>query len=246
MSWRNIPKKENYMPLFAEDWNSVIDALDDLYYQLRDWENNGFPFDIIPKLDLYYSLGSPNRRWLYLWVKYLYTDPLFTDDLIANTGTIGKLYIKELLEANKGVFDQLYIGGKSIQELIEEGSLSKEVKVFLSEEILKETTSTKTKIVKITQPSNAKEIFKVPKGTKIIVKGWHLITNSKKGEIKLLPIKTLIPIGWMPVSIIKVLEAKGMEFELEENDAIWIYWENMTPKSKLFILLNLYEAKKNK
>jgi len=93
MSWRNVPKKENYFPLFAEDWNALVDAVDDLYYMLHTLPppTTGGPLvggylygDIIPWLDLYYSLGDPIHRFLNVWTKNIYADPIWTSTLYAS------------------------------------------------------------------------------------------------------------------------------------------------------------------
>ena len=93
MSWRNVPKKENYFPLFAEDWNALVDAVDDLYYMLQTLPTptTGGPFvggylygDLIPWLDLYYSLGDPSHRFLNVWAKNIYADPIWTSTLYAS------------------------------------------------------------------------------------------------------------------------------------------------------------------
>jgi hypothetical protein len=93
MSWRNVPKKENYFPLFAEDWNALVDAVDDLYYMLQTLPppTTGGPFvggylygDLLPWLNLYYSLGDPIHRFLNVWAKNIYADPIWTSTLYAS------------------------------------------------------------------------------------------------------------------------------------------------------------------
>ena len=72
MSWRNIPRKENYMPLFAEDWNAVIDALDDLY----SGKFGPIERDLVPARDKTFDLGKINKKWRNVFAQYILAEYL--------------------------------------------------------------------------------------------------------------------------------------------------------------------------
>jgi hypothetical protein len=49
MSWKGVPKKENYFPLFAEDWNLLVDAVDELYYTVSTRIDPTYVADFLPQ-----------------------------------------------------------------------------------------------------------------------------------------------------------------------------------------------------
>lgn len=136
MSWRNIPKKENYMPLFAEDWNAVIDALDDLY----QGKFGQLTRDLIPSKHAAFDIGSQYRWWRNLFVQKIFTDAIYlggrnildligrlidltkidTDLIPVETDTydIGKPSKRfRDVHAKHGWFDQVYIQGKPVSRV---------------------------------------------------------------------------------------------------------------------------------
>lgn len=74
MSWKGVSKKEAFMPLFAEDWNLVVDSLNDLYALL--W--GPVQHDLIPSADGVFNLGSYYYRFRNLFALNAYFSSLFS------------------------------------------------------------------------------------------------------------------------------------------------------------------------
>lgn len=243
MSWKGVPKKENYMPLFAEDWNLVVDALDDIYNRMAGWSLQGFDFSLLPTKNKYFDLGSPSKMWRYVWAEYIYAEPIWTSFLEAL-----KSYIHELrtltatiqnLKANRGDFETLYVGGQPIEAVA--AGVDPELKAMVSEILMREIAKTETKLVEVITPSGSTELYKPQIGYNVIVRDWYLITNSDTGEIKLIPLLSLSPIAWLPADVLKSAQAEGMWLQLYYDEPVWLYWYNLTPYSKILATLNFYE-----
>jgi len=243
MSWRNIPRKENFLPLFAEDWNAVVDALDDLYYMLHQWGRSGFDFTIYPKIGAYFDLGKPSLVWRNLWVQYIYTNSIFTNLIKGLEGRFKNLYVEELVKAKRGEFDELYLGGVPVQQVVGGGvgAVDHELKVMLNEIMVREITETKQKFIKVIEPSGARELCKPKDGYALVIKDWYLITNSTTGEITLVPLESLNPIAWLPADIIKQTMNQNMWLKLYQDEPLWVYWYNLIPYSKILATVNFYE-----
>jgi len=81
------------MPLFAEDWNAVVDALDDLYRGAF----GPLQSSLIPYLTDFLDLGSADKRWKDVFAQYV---------------------LAQYIHADQGDFLVLYLAGKPITEAI--------------------------------------------------------------------------------------------------------------------------------
>jgi len=118
VSWLGVPRKRDFMPLFARDWNLVVDALDELYFY-------GAPYmgrDIVPTQNKRYSIGTPEKRIYALYTAYVDAqDNMFVQgrrvlrdwDPIYLYGFLA--YAKEDVDAIKLYLIDIYQTSKSIE-----------------------------------------------------------------------------------------------------------------------------------
>lgn len=63
MSWKGVPRKENYFPLFAEEWNLLLDAVDELYATCLKSIKGYVEGDLYPREHAKYDLGKDDLRF---------------------------------------------------------------------------------------------------------------------------------------------------------------------------------------
>lgn len=59
MSWKGVPKKAEYTPLFADEWNTLVDAVDELYA----YGPASIGRDLVPTQDARFDVGREDRRF---------------------------------------------------------------------------------------------------------------------------------------------------------------------------------------
>jgi len=67
MSWKGLRHK-GIEPLFPDEWNAVVDALDELYFYGPAF----FGRDIVPLADAKQDIGKPDKRWREGWFVRMY------------------------------------------------------------------------------------------------------------------------------------------------------------------------------
>jgi len=221
MSWRNVPRKENYFPLFAEDWNALVDAVDDLYYMLHTLPppTTGGPLvggylhgDIIPIEDQVYSLGDSTHRFLNIWAKNIYGDPVGTIDYL-------NLIHNEL---------------KQIKETIQD------INILINSHLARELYDTYSYMIQFNYPSGVLELFSPKPKYQTIVRGWYAISTSSSGLAHMTGQYSLTPVGMIPLSV-PLLSIPDIYLSLYYDESILLYYNNVTQGSYLQLILNIIE-----
>jgi len=225
MSWKGIPKKEFGVPLFPEEWNAVVDALDELY-----WKGGAtVGRDIIPDRDARYDIGKRDRRFRNVFALFGYFDnAVQTSALNADTGNFTT---------------SLTVGGKEV--LTKEDPLNVYIQAplplpvkIVAEEVRRKGDSW---LVDTAVESSPKTLFTPEAGYKPKLKSWLLICDSNTGEVWLyFPIlrKTA---GWLPCSVLKKASNPNCLIEGYANDPMLLYWNGVGAGSKVLVQLTWEE-----
>ncbi len=110
MSWLGLTHK-GVEPLYSEEWNAVVDALDILYgyaaASVKREELTSLKIDIIPAEDNTYSLGSEEKAWASLHAHYGYFkgNVLVQDKPVLKDGD--PISVFDILDAAYGKLDAL-------------------------------------------------------------------------------------------------------------------------------------------
>jgi hypothetical protein len=220
MSWKGVPKKENYFPLFAEDWNTLVDAVDDLYYMLQRVPQTippAGPFlqgyvagDLVPLLDAYYNLGSANLRFNQAWVKTLYVeDPLKVE------------YMDQLLQ------------------YVQEIKLTLDsVSAIVNSALARDLWETYPLEIQFQYPDGVLEVFRPPKYYQTIVRGWYSVSTAASGLGRLRGAVSLKPIGLIPLSETQI-QVNDVFIPLYYDEPLLLYYSNADIGSYLSLLLNV-------
>jgi hypothetical protein len=241
MSWRNVPRKENYFPLFAEDWNALVDAVDDLYYMLHTLPppTTGGPLvggylhgDIIPIEDQVYSLGDSTHRFLNIWAKNIYGDPVGTIDYL-------NLIYNELKQINETIQDIKYLNLirnelKQIKETIQD------INILINSHLARELYDTYSYMIQFNYPSGVLELFSPKPKYQTIVRGWYAISTSSSGLAQMTGQYSLTPVGMIPLSV-PLLSIPDIYLSLYYDESILLYYNNVTQGSYLQLILNIIE-----
>ena len=265
MSWRNVPKKENYFPLFAEDWNALVDAVDDLYYMLHTLPppTTGGPLvggylygDMIPWLDRYYSLGDPEHRFLNVWAKNIYADPIWTTTLYASENIFvnDKPVIKDgdpisindiqspaqdklsnLIQQNITIYQQQILNNLSqIQTLL------RNTNVLINSHLVRELYNTYSYIFQFNNSSGVIQLFSPKRFYTTIIRGWYAISSGSSGLAQITGQYSLTPVGMIPLSV-PLLSIPDIYLSLYYDEPILLYYDNVTLGSYLQLVLNIIE-----
>jgi len=216
MSWKGVPKKENYFPLFAEDWNTLVDAVDDLYYMLRMMPSAG-PFsqgyvagDLVPLLDAYYNLGAPDLRFNQAWVKTLYVeDPIKVEGM-----------------------DQLLSYMQEVKNTLES------INVIVNSALARELYESYAHEIQFENSDGVLQLFDPPRFHQTSVRGWYAVSTSASGNVRLTGAFSLKPICLIPL-VSTPLQLSNAWIQLYYDEPILMYYSNVELGSYLFILLNI-------
>lgn len=103
MSWKGLTKKRNYMLLFAEEWNTVIDALDELY----SGRFGALTQDLVPYQDGTVLIGTPDKRFKEVHAIAGYFEKVDADKVQT-----------EQIEGGVGFFRYLYLDSTPVQAIV--------------------------------------------------------------------------------------------------------------------------------
>jgi hypothetical protein len=220
MSWKGVPKKENYFPLFAEDWNTLVDAVDDLYYMLQlvpQMIPPAGPFtqgyvagDLVPFLDAYYNLGSANLRFNQAWVKTLYVeDPLKVEYM-----------------------DQLTQYAREIKSTLDS------VSALVNSALARDLWQTYPLEIQFQYPDGVLEVFRPPKYYQTILRGWYSVSTAASGLGRLRGAVSLKPIGLIPFTETQI-QVNDVFIPLYYDEPLLLYYSNADIGSYLSLLLNI-------
>ena len=122
MSYKGIPKKEDFQPLFASDWNLVVDALDELYQNKLSLEEGltlgtgdfyVHELTVGDDLDVYGQIFSEGKKVLRD------TDPIYIAGFIQR-GYQDIQYIKDQLAGIKSTLIEVYYLDQTIEGKLED------------------------------------------------------------------------------------------------------------------------------
>ena len=140
MSFKGVPKKEDFQPLFASDWNTLVDAVDELYLNKRQMETGVadlyiHELTVSDDVDVHGQIFSEGKKVLRD------TDPIYIAGFIQQ-GYQDIQYIKDRLYDIEQKVDEirLYASPRALESLVlDVGTTPKPIK----------TTSTKVKKIKL-------------------------------------------------------------------------------------------------
>ncbi|MCI4408758.1 MAG: hypothetical protein JHC26_06675 [Thermofilum sp.] len=269
MSWRNVPKKENYFPLFAEDWNALVDAVDDLYYMLQALPPSstggplvgGFVYgDIIPWLDLYYSLGNPTHRFLNVWAKNIYADPIWTTTLYASNNILvnnkpvlkdgDPISIYDIQNQAQNVLSnilQQYVTGplndyknQVINQLVTIQSLLQNTNTLINSHLARELYETYSYMFQFNYPNGVIPLIIPQPGYHSIIRGWYAISTGTSGLGQIKGSYSLTPVGLIPFSI-SSLSFPDTFLGLYYDEPLLFYYNNVSIGTYLHLMLNIIQ-----
>ncbi len=361
MAWRGVPKKEAFMPLFAEDWNLVVDSLNDLYGWL--WLPLGR--NLIPEKDAYFDIGSYYYRWREIWGLRGYFSSVFADlvkslygiftqyvqspeirsnyallsqylqspevrssyallsqylqspEIRATRAILSQYLQSPQITGTRGDFTQLYIKGSPIEEVAVAvktlqdiytsiwpyfdavymvglpkkrflsthsvfayaqqvftdvlylagqpfpvgiyaaiqyfypealnqlygiiGQPEQEIKVLLSEKLVREIEETESHFIDTSTQSSPFILPVPPPFTNIVIKNWYILTNSTTGDIQLRSVYLNDLIGWCPASVVRQAGNQNMWLPLYYDDYLQLLWFNLYLYSQILLQLTVYK-----
>lgn len=256
MSWAGVPKKENYMPLFAEEWNKVVDALDELYF--------GGPYtlkrDLIPTEDKKLDIGKPDRRFLNLYVHNLDVTGNVTGipmpDAVVSLAYIYPPAREHITEA---------IDKSLLEQYVEEIKTDTEdIKMYVNQQLAKiesiesDLTNVKANLesffISLSTPPVANlenedtfllDITKLPNPFMLVsgvlgITGLTLTHNSASGEIRLYWLLKDEDLLWVPAEVVKKVVRERMYNRSSLDDSLYIYTTNLSTDAKIFLRLISY------
>jgi hypothetical protein len=269
VSWRGVPKKENYFPLFAEDWNALVDAVNDLYYMLQTLPPppqaglfvGGFLYgDIIPWLDLYYSLGDPAHRFLNVWAKNVYADPIWTSLLYASENVLvqGKPVLKDgdpisiydVQDRAQGVLASLlqqYVTGplseykeQVLSQLQQIQAALQNTNALINSHLARELYESYSYLLQFNYPSGVLQLLAPRMGYRTIVRGWYAISTGTSGVGRVMGSYSLTPVGLIPFSV-PSLSLPDMWLGLYYDEPLLLYYDNVSLGAYLQLVLNIIQ-----
>jgi len=269
MSWRNVPRKENYFPLFAEDWNALVDAVDDLYYMLHTLPPpppsgplvGGYLYgDIIPWLDLYYSLGDPKHRFLNVWAKNIYADPIWTTLLYASNNIFvndkpvlkdgDPISIYDIQSQAQNVLSniiQQYVTGPTniykeqiMKQLVTIQSLLQNTNTLINSHLARELYETYSYMFQFNYPSGVLQLFSPKPGYQSIIRGWYVVSTGTGGIANIISKYSLTPVGFIPLSI-PTLSFPNMSLGLYYDEPLLLYYDNVIQGTYLQLMLSILQ-----
>jgi len=234
MSWKGVPKKENYFPLFAEDWNLLVDAVDELYYKLQTLPTaplgvlvGGYLYgDLLPALDLYYSLGDPLHRFLNVWAKNVYADPIWTSTLYASENVLvqGKPVLKD--------GDPIYVADllSPAQETLK--------KVLVNSVLARDLWETVPLLIQFAASDGVLQVYEPPPKYRAVVRGWYSVSTGAGGLAQLRGAYSLTPVALIPLSI-PSLSVPDIFLRLYYDEPLLLYYSGATLGAYLQLLVNI-------
>ena len=216
MSWKGVPKKENYFPLFAEDWNLLVESVDELYYMLQTRVQalvGGYVVsDLNPLVDSLYSLGSRNLRFLNVYARNVFVD----DKPVLKDGD--PIYVEDLLPPARETLKHILMNTVLARDLYETKSI--ELCFEASNGVL--------------------EVFVPPNFYTTIVRGWYAVSTGTSGVARLKGAYSLTPVALIPLSV-PAISVPDIFLRLYYDEPLVLYYSGASLGSYLQLLLNVLE-----
>ena len=220
MSWKGVPKKENYFPLFAEDWNLLVDAVDELYYRLEALPPpEVFPLlkgylygDLLPAVDSVYSLGARDLQFLNVYARNVFVDgkPVLKDG--------DPVYVADILPPARETLRDLLINTVMARDLWETKSLLFEFRA--SDGVL--------------------EAYAPERYMRMVVRGWYAVSTGSSGIAQLRGAYSLTPVALIPLSA-PAISVPDVFLRMYYDEPLLLYFSGATLGSYLQLLLNVLE-----
>jgi hypothetical protein len=218
MSWKGVPKKENYFPLFAEDWNLLVDAVDELYSALQTMPAasagvlvGGYLYgDLLPAVDSAYSLGSLDLQFLNVYARNVFADgkPVLKDG--------DPIYVADLLPQAQETLKNVLINSVLARDLWETVPL----------------------LIQFGAGDGVLQVYAPPPGYRTVVRGWYSVSTATGGLAQLRGAVSLKPAALIPLSI-PSLSVPDIFLRLYYDEPLLLYYSGATLGSYLQVLVNV-------
>jgi hypothetical protein len=218
MSWKGVPKKENYFPLFAEDWNLLVDAVDELYSALQTLPTapagalvGGYLYgNLLPAVDSAYSLGSPDLQFLNVYARNVFADgkPVLKDG--------DPIYVADLLPQAQETLKNVLINSVLARDLWETVPL----------------------LIQFDVGDGALQVYAPPPFYRAVVRGWYAVSTGAGGLAQLVGAYTLTPVALIPLSVPST-SVPDIFLRLYYEEPLLLYYTGATVGSYLQVLVNV-------
>jgi hypothetical protein len=209
-----VPKKENYFPLFAEDWNLLVDAVDELYSALQAMPTalvGGYLYgDLLPAVDSAYSLGSPDLQFLNVYARNVFADgkPVLKDG--------DPVYVADLLP--------------QAQETLKD--------VLINSVLARDLWETVPLLIRFDVGDGVLQVYAPPVAYRTVARGWYAVSTGTGGLAQLRGAVSLTPIALIPLSVPSV-SVPDIFLRLYYDEPLLLYYSSATLGSYLQVLLNV-------
>ena len=187
---------------------------------------------IYPAITDVYLLGRPDKRFLSSHVAFAYAQQVFTDWLYLAGQTFPVGIYASIQYLYPDALNQLYA-------LI--GQPEQEIKVLLSEKLVREIEETQSYFIDTSTQSSPYILPPPPPFTNIVIKNWYILTNSTTGDIYLRSVYLSDLIGWCPASHVKQTANTNMWLPLYYDDYLQLLWFNLYLYSQILLQLTVYK-----
>jgi len=230
MSWRGVPKnKEEYMVLFADEWNTLVDAVDELYV----YGPGSIGRDLTPTQDGKFDIGKENKKFKNVYALYgefsndvkvqgrrvlKDLDPIYLADLFHDA------YLKIINAVKQAIAQSIFYAYLIGQ------------KQTLDVDTLK-TEEGDSWFIDTSIESSPKLLVSPSLGKRLATRSWSIQTDSSAGEIFIRYANTLKVIGWLPASKYTQAGKDRIIIRGEKNESIFAYWQDLSTGAKILIQL---------
>jgi hypothetical protein len=242
MSWKGVPKKENYFPLFAEDWNLLVDAVDELYYMLQTLPAGaagllvgGYLYgDLLPAVDSAYSLGSPDLQFLNVYARNVFADgkPVLKDG--------DPVYVADLLPQAQDTLKSVIAGtpvSAYVSDLLPQAQNTLK-NVLINSVLARDLWETVPLLIQFDAGDGVLQVYAPPVAYRTMVRGWYAVSTATGGLAQLRGAVSLTPVALIPLSVPSV-SVPNIFLRLYYDEPLLLYYSGATLGSYLQVLLNV-------
>jgi hypothetical protein len=167
---------------------------------------------MIPWLDFYYSLGDPTHRFLNVWAKNIYGDPVGTIDYL------------------NSIYNEL----QQIQSTVQN------INVLINSHLTRELYETYSYMIQFDYPSGIIKLFSPKLQYQTIIRGWYAVSTGTSGLGQIVGSYSLTPVGLIPFSI-PYLSFPDMFLRLYYDEHLLLYYNNVSLGTYLQLILNIIQ-----